>query len=121
MLALFIHVKTKITMKELFLSFSIAFFVSLCCCVFFIFGSPTIAIIPGVIVMIGMTVLRLSKVCKNGENLWTHLVALLLGNVLLYGSVYCVTYPESKESILPLACWVASILLAGVYVALRKK
>lgn len=108
-------------MKELFLSFSIAFFVSLCSCVFFIFESPTIAIIPGVIVMIGMTVLRLSKVCKNGENLWTHLVALLLGNVLLYGSVYCVTYPESKESILPLACWVASILLAGVYVALRKK
>lgn len=108
-------------MKELFLSFSIAFFVSLCCCVFFIFGSPTIAIIPGVIVMIGMTVLRLSKVGKNGGNTWTHLVALLLGNVLLYGSVYCVTYPESKGSILTLVCWVAGILLAGVYVALKKK
>ncbi len=108
-------------MKDLFLSFSIAFFVSLCICVFFIFGSPTIAIIPGVIVLVGMTVLRLSKVGKNGENIWTNLVALLLGNVLLYGSVYCVTYPESKESILTLGCWAAGILLAGVYTALRKK
>ena len=108
-------------MKELFLSFSIAFFASLCSCVFFIFGSPTIAIIPGVIVMVVMTVLRLSKVVKIGENAWTNLIALVLGNVLLYGSACCVTYPESKGSILTLACWVAGILLAGAYIALKKK
>lgn len=108
-------------MKELFISFSIAFFASLCCCVFFITGSATIAIIPGVIVMVGMTILRLSKVAKNAGDVWTNLAALFLGNVLLYGSVYYATYPESQGSTWTLICWAASILVAGVYMAMRKK
>ncbi len=108
-------------MKELFISFSIAFFASLCCCIFFITGSAAIAIVPGVIVMAVMTVLRVSNVAKNAGNIWSNITALFLGNVLLYGSVYFATFPESKGSTWPLVCWAATIIVAGTYMALRKK
>ncbi len=107
-------------MKEYFISFSIAFFMTLLACFFNYFHQPLISILGG-LPLAYAAYWRISKIDKVGLSVFGHSVAYSLSVPCLYVPI-CQTLRSTPSAALTLiACWLLAVVFAVVFYKMRHR
>lgn len=107
-------------MKELFVSFCLAFFLTIAACFFNYFQSMVVSSLGGLFLAC-MAYWRLTVVGRAGLSIFGHTLAFLLGFVALLAPLFIVMYDDTKGSLMIVASYGLAIVLAGLFYRFRNR